>query len=151
MPTRTKTNGITRAEVIESLILDACRRAEAQGFTIRVAHCGLMLRGGVYVASDAQKPTCLPLEAILLGKRSTGFLTADIERELKVSPSWVAGFYAGFTLCKEVDPASDGYLDGLRFRTKHYRSEESDIVSTGRQWMSGDLARIGKERAAPIS
>jgi hypothetical protein len=110
---------VTTANV-QQTILEACRRAESQGFRINAEQCGLTLKQGVYAAHDSAHPVCLPLEALLLGTPSTGVLPADIAKQLGVSWEWCDGFCAGFALRQDGDTGQAGYQDGLAFRCLYY-------------------------------
>jgi hypothetical protein len=101
-------------------VLAACRRAESAGIHIVTHHRGLHLRNGVYAADGAKSLTCLPLEAVLLGRPSDGVLELDIARELGVTAAWVSGFMRGFAVGDVPAPEPPGYADGLTFRRQHY-------------------------------
>jgi hypothetical protein len=106
-------------EVLER-VLAACQRVESAGIRIVAHHRGLQVLDGVYTVALTTSPTCLPLEAVLLGRPSDGVLELDIARELAVSPAWVSGFLHGFALGDVTSPEPSGYADGLAFRRQHY-------------------------------
>ena len=68
------------------------------------------------------RPTCLPLEAVLIGTCSSGNLHLDLRNELDVSDAWIAAFYAGFALAREVDSDQEGYPVGAALPERHYPS-----------------------------
>ncbi len=104
----------------EARILMACRKAEAQGFQITATFFGLELRDGVFAADGAPRAACLPLEALVLGRRSTGFFEQDVAGVLDVSWPWVSGFLMGFAVEPGVDAGAEGYQEGLAFRMNYY-------------------------------
>jgi hypothetical protein len=117
--------GVVRKEpgvpAVEEAVLAACRRAEAQGCRIVANAHGLEVRAGVYAAADLRTPSCLPLEAVLLGQpRRTGFFEEDVARLLSVSRAWVEGFLLGFAMNTEADPMREGFQDGAWFRVELY-------------------------------
>jgi hypothetical protein len=74
----------------------------------------------VLAPADPSRPACLPLEALVIGCRSTGFFEADIARALGVSCAWVEGFLHGFALRKGVDASRVDYRAGMAFREQYY-------------------------------
>jgi hypothetical protein len=100
--------------------LAACWDAESRGFRIVSAFCGLVIRDGVLAPADPSRPACLPLEAVVLGTRSTGFFEVDIVRALGVSCAWVESFLHGFARRTGPNTDRDGYRAGLAFRGRHY-------------------------------
>ncbi len=103
-------------------------------------------RSGSYMPPDQKRPSCHPLEALVIGQAINDYINVEVAKALGVELQWVDGFidgYAGNSFDTRYEKLGVGhpdyspYLDG--FRDGHvFKSTVSDMEKFFHPWEDED-------------